>query len=271
MSRLQMLMEGKHVSTLPFWTCFGIFMHFSKSADNFLTRPTTHSPLLVSGIVTYEITDSRRAAIDVPDAHNYVLTQAPAVLKRVISQFPYDSETSDVACLRREPQVVSALMMETLQDRVRVAGVRIESFAINELSYAPEIAHSMLKRQQAGALIEARQVCLQQIHCWVLDIPCFPTFYYYLFVWNVSNLSLQREPELVVVHPDRFLVFWPFEQRIVQGATDIAKNAARDEELANVMTPSDRSRLVANLLVVLVSDKDAPSVIEVWVNSRCQS
>jgi hypothetical protein len=58
-------------------------------------------------------------------------------------------------------------------------------------------------------------------------------------------------------------LFLTFEQRIVQGATDIAKNAARDEELANVMTPSDRSRLVANLLVVLVSDKDATPVIEV--------
>jgi SPFH domain / Band 7 family len=116
------------------------------------------SPLVVSGIVTYEVVDSRRAAIDVPSAHQYVLTQAPAVLKRVISQFPYDSDNPDLPCLRKEPQAVSALMKETLQDRVKVAGVRIESFAINELSYAPEIAHSMLRRQQAGALIEARQV-----------------------------------------------------------------------------------------------------------------
>jgi hypothetical protein len=199
-----------------------------------------------------------------------VLTQAPAVLKRVISQFPYDSETSDVACLRREPQVVSALMMETLQDRVRVAGVRIESFAINELSYAPEIAHSMLKRQQAGALIEARQVCLQQIHCWLLDIPCSPSFFvictFEMFLTSPCNMSRNWWWYIPIV-----VLFLTFEQRIVQGATDIAKNAARDEELANVMTPSDRSRLVANLLVVLVSDKDATPVIEVWVDSWCQS
>jgi hypothetical protein len=125
------------------------------------------SPLIVSGIVTYEIIDSRRAAIDVPSAHTYVSTQAPAVLKRVISQFPYDSDDSNIPCLRKEPLAVSALMKESLQDRVRIAGVRIESFAINELSYAPEIAHSMLRRQQAGALIEARQVC-----CFHLSAQC---------------------------------------------------------------------------------------------------
>jgi regulator of protease activity HflC (stomatin/prohibitin superfamily) len=129
----------------------------------------TCSPLIVSGIVTYEIIDSRRAAIDVPSAHTYVSTQAPAVLKRVISQFPYDSDNPDVPCLRKEPLAVSALMKDSLQDRVRIAGVRIESFAINELSYAPEIAHSMLRRQQAGALIEARHVC-----CFHLSISCRP-------------------------------------------------------------------------------------------------
>jgi SPFH domain / Band 7 family len=227
--------------------------------ENLLNAYISVSPLLVSGIVTYEITDSRRAAIDVPDAHNYVMTQAPAVLKRVISQFPYDSETSDVACLRKEPQVVSALMMETLQDRVRVAGVRIESFAINELSYAPEIAHSMLKRQQAGALIEARQVCLLSIYLltWIVLILRFTC------IRDMLPSSDCNDVHNLAFRPIFFLVLIAGTQRIVQGATDIAKNAARDEELASVMTPDDRSRLVANLLVVLVSDKDATPVIEV--------
>lgn len=88
----------------------------------------------------------------------YVSDQAPAVLKRVIAQFPYESPDNDEPCLRSETAVVSRYMANALQDRCAVAGVKIESFSINELSYAPEIAQSMLKRQQAGALIEARQV-----------------------------------------------------------------------------------------------------------------
>lgn len=117
------------------------------------------NPLMVSGVVTYEVQNSRRAAIDVADPFHYVANQAPAVLKRVISQFPYQSASPDEPCLRTETHVVSAMMRDALQNRCNIAGIRIESFAINELSYAPEIAQSMLKRQQADALIDARQVC----------------------------------------------------------------------------------------------------------------
>jgi hypothetical protein len=53
------------------------------------------------------------------------------------------------------------------------------------------------------------------------------------------------------------------QQSIVQGATAIVKQAAQDEELASVMTPADRSRLISNLLIVLASDKDATPVIDV--------
>lgn len=121
------------------------------------------SPIIVSGIITYEIVNARRATIDVNDAHKFVRDQAPAVLKRVVSAFPYESSESDhiQPCLRRDTGVVSDRMKEALQKMVQVAGVRVESFNINELSYAPEIAHAMLKRQQADALISARKAVVE--------------------------------------------------------------------------------------------------------------
>lgn len=115
------------------------------------------NPIVISGIITYEIVDARKAAIDVSDPHRFVRDQAPAILKRVVSQFPYESEDPEEPSLRTETVTVATRMRDALQARCQVAGVRIETFSINELSYAPEIAQAMLKRQQAEALIAARK------------------------------------------------------------------------------------------------------------------
>lgn len=161
------------------------------------------SPLIVSGIVTFEVVDARKAAIEVVDAFKYVSDMAPAILKRVVSQFPYDSKADDddkvEVCLRTGTDEVARHMREALQRRCHPAGVRIEQFAINELSYSPEIAQAMLKRQQADALIDARR-------------------------------------------------------SIVQGAKEIAVKTV--EDVGDNIVPEDRSKLLSNLLVVLVGEQD---------------
>lgn len=119
------------------------------------------SPVIISGIITYEVVDARRAAIDVNDPNRFVQDQAPAVLKRVVSQFPYESPDNDLPCLRTETSIIANRMRDELQQRVDVAGVRIHAFNINELSYAPEIAHVMLRRQQADALVAARRAIVR--------------------------------------------------------------------------------------------------------------
>lgn len=127
---------------------------------NVKTADANGNPLLVSGIVSWAVVDARRAALDVAEPKRFVADQAPAVLKRVVSQYPYEAEVvpggEDVPTLRTETEVVAARMRNLLQERVDVAGVRILSFQLNELSYAPEIAQAMLKRQQADALVAAR-------------------------------------------------------------------------------------------------------------------
>lgn len=119
------------------------------------------NPVVISGIVTYFIDDARKAAIDVRDPHRFVHDQAPAVLKRVVSNFPYESNDDNVPSLRSETAVVSDRMRDELQAKCSVAGVKILTFSINELSYAPEIAQAMLKRQQAEALVQAREAIVR--------------------------------------------------------------------------------------------------------------
>lgn len=119
------------------------------------------SPIIVSGIITYSIVNARAAAIDVANPHQYVRDQAPAILKRIVSMYPYESENPNTPSLRTETHEVVSRMRDTLQARCAVAGIRIESFSINELSYAPEIAATMLKRQQAEALISARRAIVR--------------------------------------------------------------------------------------------------------------
>lgn len=133
----------------------------SLDIQNVKTADANGNPLLVSGIVSWAVIDARRAALDVAEPRRFVADQAPAVLKRVVAQYPYEAEAAagsgeEVPTLRTETEVVAARMRGLLQERVDVAGVRILSFQLNELSYAPEIAQAMLKRQQADALVAAR-------------------------------------------------------------------------------------------------------------------
>jgi regulator of protease activity HflC (stomatin/prohibitin superfamily) len=126
-------------------------------------------PLVVSAIVVYRIVDSRRALLDIEDPFSFVRAHSEAVLRAVVSRFPYDAPTAPgtggappaTGSLRAESTVVAEQMAGLLQQRVAVAGVEVCSFVIKEITYAPEIASAMLRRQQAAALLEARQTIVR--------------------------------------------------------------------------------------------------------------
>ena len=117
----------------------------------------TGNPIVVAAVVTFRFVDSKRAALDVEDAPGFVRTQAMAVLKQVASRYPYESATHEVS-LKSETAGIAKEMREILQSKVVAAGAEIASFELSDLSYAPEIARSMLVRQQAQALVDARKV-----------------------------------------------------------------------------------------------------------------
>ena len=115
------------------------------------------NPIVVAAVVTFRFVDSKKAALDVQDAPSFVRTQAMAVLKQVASRYPYESATHQMS-LKSETGVIAKEMRDILQSKVEIAGAEVASFELSDLSYAPEIAQSMLVRQQAQALVDARKV-----------------------------------------------------------------------------------------------------------------
>eukprot|EP01124_Arcella_intermedia_P017526 TRINITY_DN24297_c0_g1_i1.p1 TRINITY_DN24297_c0_g1~~TRINITY_DN24297_c0_g1_i1.p1 ORF type:complete len:293 (-),score=64.92 TRINITY_DN24297_c0_g1_i1:52-852(-) len=148
---------------LHFYNCWGRDLRPVSKQIQSLHLPITKivdkagNPLNVSGIVVFWNSNTKKAAIDVTDPKEFTCNAAQAVLKAVVSRHPYETDDPHSLCLKSNANEIGKEMVELLQKEVNVAGVRIVSFQFNELSYAPEIASSMLKRQQAMALVGARQ------------------------------------------------------------------------------------------------------------------
>ncbi|MDH3582760.1 MAG: SPFH domain-containing protein [Phycisphaerae bacterium] len=117
------------------------------------------NPIMIAAVVTYEYVDSVKVALEVEDAHDFVKTQAMAVLKQSASKYPYESQ--DGHSLKAEAQAIGKEMVKALQAKVDAAGTSVEAFELSDLSYAPEIAQSMLVRQQAQALVDARKIVVE--------------------------------------------------------------------------------------------------------------
>ena len=116
------------------------------------------NPVVVSAICTYRIVQPKLAALAVDNCQTYVRKKAEVALKYVVSQFPYDAPDldkdgrPDVPSLKHDggpDGVVQQALVNALQRGVTAVGVKVESFQLNEISYAPEIGALMLKKQQA--------------------------------------------------------------------------------------------------------------------------
>eukprot|EP00729_Bicosta_minor_P001216 gene1216-34751_t len=126
------------------------------NGKNLVVLDSRGNPLVVSGVVVYHIDDTYKATVATENYRTFIETQSEAVLKSVIGRFPYEAQ-GDAACLQRNGDVVAQALKVELQRQLVVAGVHIRSFSLKEISYAPVIAAAMLKRQQAQAMVEARQ------------------------------------------------------------------------------------------------------------------
>jgi len=123
------------------------------------------NPVMVSGVVFYHFRDTKKAALDILDKQTFVSDQAAAVLKQIVSHYPYDNHDIDseddesddeTPCLKRDTTVIVQHLVTELQKRVNISGAKIDTFRFNEISYAPEIAASLLKKQQASAIVQSR-------------------------------------------------------------------------------------------------------------------
>lgn len=118
------------------------------------------NPLLAGAIVVYKICDSRKATFDVKDSPGFVSNMASTVLKQVVCKYPYQAPNIDskYPCLQQgnNCELIIHELIAGLQRAVDKAGIQVLDFKFDTLSYAPEIASSMLKRQQAFALVQAK-------------------------------------------------------------------------------------------------------------------
>ena len=116
------------------------------------------NPIEVGIVVIWKIHNTAKAVFNVDNFQEFVSIQADSALRDVIRKYPYDAtDESDKISLRNSSQEIADEIQKELQSRVEVAGIEVCEARITHLAYAPEIASAMLQRQQATAIIDARQ------------------------------------------------------------------------------------------------------------------
>jgi len=117
------------------------------------------TPVMCGAVMAYRVVNAKRASLDVSNCHRFVTDKSLTVLKQIVSKYPYQppKENPDAPSLLTEAKEISSKMELELAEVIKVAGCEVISFQLNEVSYATEVSAAMLKRQQATALIEARE------------------------------------------------------------------------------------------------------------------
>ncbi len=114
------------------------------------------NPIEIAAVVVWQVEDTAKAVFGVDDLTEFVAVQAEAAVRQVASNYPYDDHEGRLS-LRGAAGEINARLAEQIILRVAPAGVRVIEARLTRLAYAPEIAHAMLRRQQAGAMVAARQ------------------------------------------------------------------------------------------------------------------
>jgi regulator of protease activity HflC (stomatin/prohibitin superfamily) len=115
------------------------------------------NPIEIAAVVVWKVVDTAEATFEVDDYANYVQVQSEAALRNLATGYPYDSHEEAELSLRGHTSAVAEHLKREIQERLSRAGVEVIEARISHLAYAPEIAAAMLRRQQAGAVIAARQ------------------------------------------------------------------------------------------------------------------
>jgi regulator of protease activity HflC (stomatin/prohibitin superfamily) len=115
------------------------------------------NPIEIAAVVVWRVVETAEACFEVDDYEHYVKVQSEAALRNMTTHYPYDAHQDDVMSLRGNTAEVAQKLKTEVQDRLSRAGVEVIEARISHLAYAQEIAGAMLQRQQAGAIIAARQ------------------------------------------------------------------------------------------------------------------
>ncbi|MCC7146252.1 MAG: SPFH domain-containing protein [Phycisphaeraceae bacterium] len=127
------------------------------NSDRLKVNDKRGNPIEIAAVVVWRVEDTAKAAFDVDDYENYVHIQSESAIRHIASLYAYDRGEEHEPTLRESADEVAGALKRELEVRLEKTGVIIEEARLTHLAYAPEIAQAMLRRQQAEAVIAARQ------------------------------------------------------------------------------------------------------------------
>ena len=158
---------GKYVGTArraglryanPFYSKKRLSLRVRNFETERLKVNDAHSnPVEIAAVVVWQVIDTAEALFEVDDYQQYVRVQSESALRGLATKYPYDAHVEGESALSTHLTEVAARLQTQIQDRLDKAGVKVIEARISHLAYAPEIASAMLQRQQATAIIAARQ------------------------------------------------------------------------------------------------------------------
>lgn len=136
---------------------------FNLNGQQLKVNDKVGNPIEIAAVIVWQIKDTYKAVFAVENYVQYVNIQSEAAVRHLANSFPYDNiedETADIT-LRGGAAQVSHFLENELNERLDRAGIEVLEARISHLAYAPEIAHTMLQRQQASAIISARRLIVE--------------------------------------------------------------------------------------------------------------
>lgn len=151
------------VITVPFSVRRTISLRVRNFNSNQLkVNDVNGNPIEIAAVVVFRVVDAAKAVFDVDQYEKFVAVQSETAIRAVATTYPYDSFTNDdEITLRGNADEVSSELTTELQERLQVSGVEVMEARLTHLAYSTEIAQAMLQRQQASAIIAAREQIVQ--------------------------------------------------------------------------------------------------------------
>jgi len=143
----------------PFYSRFSAVSLRARNlnGDKLKVNDKRGNPIEIAAVVVWRVQDTAQACFDVADYDHYVRVQSESAVRHLANSYAYDYGEENEVTLRSGLEEVSAALRAELLERLGRAGVVVEEARLTHLAYAPEIAQAMLRRQQAEAVIAARQ------------------------------------------------------------------------------------------------------------------
>jgi regulator of protease activity HflC (stomatin/prohibitin superfamily) len=144
--------------TNPFYTKRRVSLRVRNfESERLKVNDLAGNPIEIAAVVVWRVVDTAEALFHVDDFTDFVHVQSEAAIRNLALSYPYDPHVEGEIALRSHTAEVAEHLKAEIQERLERAGVEVLEARISHLAYAPEIAHAMLQRQQASAMIAARQ------------------------------------------------------------------------------------------------------------------